>query len=261
MISYADGAVELSIDQPLATLTLNRPEARNALNLAMWRALPDAAARAAADPSTRILIVRGARGHFASGADIAEFPKTFADRASALEYGRLIETATGALAALDKPVIALIEGYCIGAGLAIALACDLRIAASSAQLGAPPAKLGLMYSLSDTRRLIQAVGVSAAKSMLFTAALLPGREALRLGLVDEVHEQDALEPAVRAKALEIAALSAWSIRRAKAVIARVLEGETTDSEETRGWYAEGCLGEDFAEGFAAFKAKRRPVFP
>ncbi len=261
MISYAEGALELSLEAPLATLTLNRPAARNALNLAMWRALPDAVSKIAADPSVRVVIVRGAGGTFASGADIAEFPIVFADRTSALDYGRLIETATGALAKLEKPVIALIEGYCIGAGLAIALACDLRIAASSTRLGAPPAKLGLMYSLSDTRRLVHAVGPSQARAMLFTGALHPATEALRLGLVDEVHAPDALEEAVRAKALEIAALSAWSTGRAKAVVALVLEGATEDTEETRGWFADGALGADFAEGLAAFQAKRRPVFP
>jgi enoyl-CoA hydratase/carnithine racemase len=261
MTNFADGALDLAIDGPVATLTLNRPGARNALNLAMWRALPEILAQISADQAIRALIVRGAGGHFASGADISEFPVVFADHASALDYGALIETATNALAALDRPVIALIEGYCIGAGLAIALACDLRIAADDARLGAPPAKLGLIYSLGDTRRLIQAVGVSGAKAMLFTGALTPAPEALRLGLVDEVHAPEAVEGAARAKALEIAALSGWSIRTSKAVIDRVLAGATADTDETRAWFADAVLGPDFAEGLAAFKAKRPPVFP
>jgi enoyl-CoA hydratase/carnithine racemase len=260
MISFADGALNVILDAPAATLVLNRPTARNALNLSMWRAIPEASARIAAEPSVRALIVRGAGGHFASGADIAEFPVVFADRASALAYAGLMETATAALAALDKPVIALIEGYCIGAGLAIALACDVRIASAAARLGAPPAKLGLMYSLGDTRRLVHAVGPSQAKALLFTGAQRAADEALRFGLVDEVHAPEGVEAAAYAKAEAIAALSAWSIRRAKKVVSLVMEGLAQDNEETRGWFADGALGADFAEGLAAFHAKRPPKF-
>jgi enoyl-CoA hydratase/carnithine racemase len=139
MTAYADGALRLEVDGPAATVILNRPHARNALNLAMWRALPQLLSDLGQRRDVRALVVRGAGGHFASGADIGEFDEVFADHASALAYGRLIEAATAALAAFDRPVIALIEGYCIGAGLAIALACDLRLAAADAQLGAPPA--------------------------------------------------------------------------------------------------------------------------
>lgn len=260
MTPFAQGALELRTAGDIATLTLNRPQARNALNLAMWRALPEALARVAAMKTVRGLVIRGAGGHFASGADISEFPSVFANRQGALDYGRLIETATGAVAALGLPVIAMIEGYCIGAGLAIALACDLRIAADTASLGAPPAKLGLIYSLGDTRRLIQAVGASQAKAMLFTGALRAAPEALRLGLVDEVHPPEALEAAVTARARSITDLSSWSVSHAKAIVGLVLRGITEDTEETRGWFADAVEGPDFAEGLAAFTAKRAPHF-
>jgi enoyl-CoA hydratase/carnithine racemase len=261
MTPYAEGALELRVDGRLATLTLNRPAARNALNLAMWRGLPNAVAAVAADASIRVLIVRGAGGHFASGADISEFPEVFADRQTAGDYARLIEVATGALETLKIPVIALIEGYCIGAGLAIALACDIRIAAGNARLGAPPAKLGLIYSLGDTRRLVNAVGPSAAKAMLFSAALHPATEAVRLGLLDEVYPADALEAAVAAKAQGMAALSRWSIATTKAVVGLVLEGQSTDTDETRDLFVDGATGPDLAEGLAAFRERRPPVFP
>lgn len=260
MIAYAEGALELRIDAPLATLTLNRPPARNALNLAMWRDLPSAVAAVAADASIRVLIVRGAGGHFASGADISEFPEVFADRQTAGDYARLIEVATGALEALKIPVIAQIEGYCIGAGLAIALACDIRIAAAGARLGAPPAKLGLIYSLGDTRRLVNAVGASAAKAMLFSGTLHPAPEALRLGLLDEVHPAEALEGAVAAEANAMATLSRWSIATAKAVVGLVLGGQSTDTDTTRDLFVDGATGPDLAEGLAAFQAKRPPIF-
>jgi len=260
MKSYAEGALRFDADGAVAILTLNRPAARNALNLAMWRALPEVVADVAAESSVRVLILRGAGENFASGADITEFPKVFADRTSALDYARLLEAATGALAALEKPVIAWIEGYCIGAGLAIALACDLRIAASDARFGAPPAKLGLIYSLGDTRRLVNAVGGSAAKAMLFTGVLYQAATALALGLVDEVHPDDILESEVRARAGVIAGLSATSIRSAKTMVGLVETGVAGETETTRAMFADAALSEDFAEGLAAFRAKRPPVF-
>lgn len=260
MTPYAEGALELRVDGPVATLTLNRPAARNALNLAMWRDLPRAIAAVADDPAIRVLIVRGAGGHFASGADISEFPEVFADRQRAGDYARLIEEATSALEALKIPAIALIEGYCIGAGLAIALACDIRVGAENAWLGAPPAKLGLIYSLGDTRRLVSAVGASAAKAMLFSGDLHTATEALRLGLLNEVHPGEALEDTVEAKANGMAALSRWSITTAKAVVGLVLEGQSTDNDITRDLFVDGATGPDLKEGLAAFQAKRPPIF-
>ncbi len=261
MTAYAQGALRLEVEGSVATLILNRPQARNALNLAMWRALPELLADLEGRREVRALVVRGAGGHFASGADISEFDEVFADHARALAYGRLLETATAALAAFDRPVVAVIEGYCIGAGLAVALACDLRIAAATARLGAPPAKLGLIYSLADTRRLVQAVGASAAKAMLFTAALRSAPEALALGLVDEVHAVEALKAQAQARVAGLCALSPWSIRTAKAMVGRVLDGQLEDTDETRGWFADAVEGADFAEGVAAFRAKRAPEFP
>jgi enoyl-CoA hydratase/carnithine racemase len=230
------------------------------MTAAMWRALPALAAEVAADRSIRVLVVRGAGGHFASGADIGEFPVVLADRAAALQYKQLVEEGLDALADLAVPVIALIEGFCIGAGLAIALACDLRVSSAAARFSAPPAKLGLVYSLKDTRRLIGAVGASKAKAMLFTGAMVDAAEALRIGLVDEVHPADQAEDAVRALAQSIAKLSSWSARGSKAIVSQALGGEAEETAETLNWYADAVEGPDFAEGLAAFQQKRPPMF-
>jgi enoyl-CoA hydratase/carnithine racemase len=260
MTTRADGALEVSRKGAMATLTLQRPAARNALNLAILRDLPVLLAELAEDETVRVLVVQGAGGNFASGADISEFDQTFADHAAALAYGALLEQAIGGLAAWPKPVLAKIEGYCIGAGLALALACDLRLAGAGAKLGAPPAKLGLIYSLGDTRRLVNAVGPSAAKAMLFTARLRNAPEALRLGLVDEVYSDAELEGSVDDLAQTIASLSPRSIRTAKAMVGQIMKGVVEDTDETRAWFADAATGEDFAEGLAAFHAKRPPAF-
>jgi enoyl-CoA hydratase/carnithine racemase len=244
----------------VASLLLNRPASRNALNAAMWRSLPQVMASVSADPAVRVVVVRGAGGSFAAGADIGEFAAVFADHAAALAYGALLEAATASIEACGKPVIAAIEGYCIGAGLAIALACDLRLASAGAMLGAPPARLGLIYSLGDTRRLVAAVGPSAAKAMLFTARRHGAAEALRLGLVDEVHQPEAFDVAVRSTAETIAALSPHSIARAKAMVGLATGGLTRETDDTRAWFAEAATGPDFAEGLAAFREKRAPRF-
>jgi enoyl-CoA hydratase/carnithine racemase len=258
---FADGALQLSIDGPLAWLTLDRPSQRNALNEAMWRAMPGVAARIAADPAVRVLILRGAGGHFASGADIGEFPVVLANRDASLRYKHLCEQGIDALENLKTPVIALIEGYCIGAGLAIALACDLRLAAAGARFAAPPAKLGLVYSLKDTRRLIAAVGASRAKAMLFTGAIVDASDALKFGLVDEVHPPEQAEGAARALATTIANLSSWSARGSKAIIRLAMSGAVEETSESLDWYANAVEGPDFAEGLTAFMQKRPPVFP
>jgi enoyl-CoA hydratase/carnithine racemase len=206
-----------------------------------------------------VVILKGAGGHFASGADIAEFGDIFSSPSNAEDYLALMEAAGEALENLPKPAIALIEGYCIGAGLALALACDLRIAASGARLGAPPAKLGLVYGPGDIRRLVAAVGVEAAKSMLFTGALVPAETALSMGLVSELHDGDAAAAAHR-RAEAIAALSPWSIRTTKAMINLLERADPGYRSQGRAWFADAVEQGDLAEGVLAFSQRRAPIF-
>ena len=181
---------------PAWTLTLNRPDKRNALNHDMWRSIPGLLAEASEARDAKALIITGAGGAFAAGADISEFETVYATPESAAAYSSAIATALDRLAAFPKPTLAKIRGACVGGGCGIALACDIRFAARGARFGITPGKLGLVYTLSDTNRLVEAVGVSTAKDILFSGRLLDGEEALRTGLINQLTEPDDLEGAV-----------------------------------------------------------------
>lgn len=260
MTRFADGALELATDGEVATLRLARPDKRNAFSQAMWLALGDIAATVAADPRVKLLVVTGAGAHFSAGADISEFEQIYASRESARIYARAAYDGVEAIARLEKPTIAQISGVCVGGGVALALACDLRLAARDARLGVTPSRLGILYNLADTKRLVEAVGPSAAKDILFTGRIMVADEANAIGLVDAVYPPDGLAAAVIDKASTICGGSQWTVRRAKAVIGMILKGAVDDDQVTRDWFLDAVEGEDFKEGRAAFMAKRPPHF-
>lgn len=260
MTDFAGGDLRLDLHADHAVLTINRPAKRNAITLAMWLAFPKAAAAFAASPA-RVLVLQGAEGCFAAGADIGEFETAYATRESTAAYGAAVAGGVGAIAALAKPTLALIEGACVGGGLALALACDLRLAAQNARLAITPAKLGLAYSLEDTKRLVDAVGASTAKDILFTGRLIGADEALRLRLVDSIHAVQAIETEALSKAAMIAAASQHSVRDIKATVAMILGGAVKDTDATRKAFVDATEGPDFQEGRAGFLEKRPPVFP
>ena len=250
----------LTSEGNFAWLTLDRPEKRNALSQAMWQGLPGLIARFEGG-SAKVLIVRGAGGHFAAGADISEFESVYATRASTQAYFSAVAAGMSALATCAKPTLAQIEGACVGGGLGLALCCDLRLAAEGARLGITPGKLGLMYSLDDTRRLVEAVGPQLAKDILYTGRILEASEALDRGLILSLHAPTELEAAVLAKAGAIAQASQWSARKSKSIIGKILDGQSGDDATTAGWMLDAVALEDFAEGRAAFLEKRAPNFP
>jgi enoyl-CoA hydratase/carnithine racemase len=245
----------------VATITLNRPDKRNALNEAMWAGLADAVKRADAMPEAKIIVVRGAGGHFAAGADISEFAVVYASRERSAEYSRIVASGVSAIAQAAKPVIAMIEGSCVGGGMAIALACDLRLASATAKCGITPAKLGIVYAFGDTKRLVDAVGPSKAKEILFTGRIMDAAEALAIGLVDEVHTANTLENAVATKCNSIARNSQWSVRGSKEMVRLIMSGAATETRETTGKFLDAVEQADFREGRAAFMEKRTPNFP
>ncbi|GGI84293.1 enoyl-CoA hydratase [Polymorphobacter multimanifer] len=244
---------------PVARLLLDRPAKRNAMEQSMWEALPGLVARAMADPAVRLLIVASAHpGPFCAGADIAEFAVHSADPAWRARNAAAIRATQVSLARAPKPTLAVIDGDAVGGGCGVAMACDLRIASPRARLGITPAKLGLVYPLHDTRLLVELVGPAQARRLLFSGALVDAAEALRIGLV-QIVAQD-LDAEVTAFAAAVTAASPSSQRASKAIIQRIIEGAHDDDAESQAGFDAAFTGPDFAEGVAAFLAKRKPDF-
>jgi enoyl-CoA hydratase/carnithine racemase len=246
-------SLSLAIEGSVARLRIDRAGKRNAFTQAMWEALPGFVAQA---EKARILILESAApGIFCAGADIGELLDKSPDPAWRAANQAAINRAQHDLTRVPLPTIAFIDGDCVGGGCGLALACDLRVATSRARFGITPAKLGLVYPLHDTKLLVDLVGPSQAKRLLFTGALIDAEEALRIGLIDEIADSpDALVDA-------IAAASPHSARQAKAMIRRILDGQADDNDATRAIFAEAFERPDFQEGVRAFVEKRRPKFP
>jgi len=248
--------LDLSIDGAVATVTITNPAKRNAMTVGMWRALPSLLDRLAADAAVRVVVLTGAGDHFCAGADLADLTE-LRDNGG----GSLTTVAEGHLAAFPKPTIARISGYCVGGGCQLAVACDLRFAAAGALIGVPPAKLGIVYPAATTRRLVELVGPSAAKFLLFSADPVDAARAAAMGLVDEVVPDDALAERVAGFAATVASRSQLTIAAAKEIVAMAVRG---DLDADRGtdrlayWHRQAADGPDAAEGVAAF-AERRPA--
>lgn len=249
-------------EAPIAYLCFNRPETRNALNAALWEAIPHAIAALEDDSAFKVIILTGVdHTAFVSGADLDEFPVVYTDRGTARAHDRRIAAATKAIENCIKPTLAMIQGPCVGGGCALALSCDLRFADTSARFAITPALLGLVYGLSDTRRLIDAVGLSHAKDMLFSGRQLKAPEALRTGLIDRLFEPDEILGKTRKYAETVAANSQVSIRGTKQIMRMIAEGARDDTEQSEELTLDALESPDFQEGRDAFMARRRPKFP
>lgn len=260
-LTSPDSPIYVSVEGGIGHLVLNRPDKRNAMNEAMWSAMPAAVALLDADPAVRVIIVRSSSEKaFSAGADIAELEAIAGDPSRQESNRQAIRAAQRALARADKPTIAEIRGACMGGGCGIAIHCDMRFAANTARFGITPARLGLIYPLNDTKQLMDLVGPAKAKSMLFTGRVVGAEEALQIGLVDELHEADDLSAKTAAFADQIAAASQFSVRGIKATIRRILDGQYDDDAETAAMFRAAHEGVDAAEGVRAFLEKRSPVF-
>lgn len=246
----------------VATLLLNRPEKRNALDLAMWRLIPVLLDRAEADERVKVVVIRGGDPKaFAAGADIAEFVEKNTSPPAIDAFYETVKTAMARVEACPKPTIAAIGGLCIGGGCGLALSCDIRFAAADARLGITPARLGLVYSVPDTRRLVAVVGPSRARDMLFTGRLLDAEAAAQAGLVDFVVPTGEFDVRLTEYIAEICANSQYSVRGIKEIVALVERGAHEDTPHSLDLLTRAFSGEDYREGTAAFLGKRRPAFP
>ena len=252
--------IQAFTDGSTGWLALNRPQRRNALNAEMWSAIPPILKSLDDNSDVRVIVLRGAGPEaFAAGADISEFGQTRNDATAAKAYEELNGAAFAAIRGTTKPVIAMIQGFCIGGGLALALACDLRVADESARFALPPAKLGLAYPLDGLRDLVAAVGLSTAKDMLFTARTVNSGEAFTLGLIDRLCRD--IETDTGKLCADIAGGAPLTLAHAKRAVDLIAgrPGHVNPSEVAE--FARLCFDSaDYAEGRAAFAAKRKPEF-
>jgi enoyl-CoA hydratase/carnithine racemase len=248
-------SLRLERDGPIGRILIDRPDKRNAFNQEMWEQFPILLGAALIDRAIRVVVVQSATpGMFCAGADISEL-MAHKDNAAWREANQAaINRTQHELARFAKPTIAMVDGDCVGGGCGIALACDIRVATAQSRLGITPAKLGLVYPLHDTKLLVDLVGPGQAKKMLYTGELLAAEEAVRVGLIEVIgDEADTL-------AHQIAGNSAHSTHEMKAMIRRVLDGQSDDDLETKRIFAEAFTKPDFVEGTNAFAEKRKPEF-
>jgi enoyl-CoA hydratase/carnithine racemase len=240
----------------VARLTIDRPAKRNAMSFEMWSAIPGLLESVA--DSARVLVIEGGE-HFSAGADISEFESLRSGAEGATRYSDAVHAAERAIALFRLPTIAVINGFCIGGGCEIALACDLRIAATGARFGITPAKMGIVYNFTSTKRLVEAVGPAWARQILFTGEIITAETALRIGLVNELHPASELD--ARAKELSeiIAARSRVSLAGAKTIITMITDGEH-ENADVHALYDNAVHSADYAEGVRAFLEKRPPRF-
>lgn len=256
------GRVDCVIEDGIGWLWIDNQPRLNAMTLAMWHELGAGVTRLSAAPDVRVIVIAG-RGDraFCSGGDISEFGEHRSGPTAMETYDVAGKEALTLLARSPKPTIAMVQGHCIGGGVAIAIRCDLRIAGDTARLSIPAARLGLSYDYDSIRLLVGLVGPANAKHILYAARPFPAQEAAARGLVSECVPPGQLEEHVRALAAGIAANAPLSIAASKLIVDMVLaDREHTDLQACRR-AEQACLAsEDYAEATRAFMEKRPPVF-
>jgi enoyl-CoA hydratase/carnithine racemase len=255
------GRISIERQGALGFLIFDYPERRNAISSEMWQAIPAAAQELDQDDGVRVVILRGAGDTaFVAGADISEFERTRTG-GDAKDYDRENARAFAALAGIGKPVLAMIHGFCVGGGVAIALTADMRYAADDVQMGIPAARLGLGYGMGGVETLSHLVGFSTALEIFFTAKRFRADDALRMGLLNAVYPKAQLESEVLAIAEGIAKNAPLTIRAAKLAVRQLQRPHAARDTAAVGAAVAACYqSDDYKEGVAAFLQKRAPAF-
>lgn len=251
-----------SQDGAIARIVFNQPEKRNAVSLEMWQAVDALLDKYAADPSVRILILSGAGGKaFVSGADISKFESERAGAEAVAHYNATTKKVYDKVSAFPKPVIAQIDGFCVGGGVALAVCCDMRVCGTSSQFAVPAAKLGLGYAYEGIRRLVGLVGPSFAKEIFFTARRFDAEEARVMGLVNRVVADGEVESYCLEYARSIAANAPLTVNSVKFIVGEVMKDESArDIDKCAQLVTECFASQDYIEGRRAFMEKREPKF-
>ena len=254
------GKLRVERDGPVGRLVLDNPQRRNAINADMWRAIAPAIASFNADDAIRCIVIRGEGTQaFAAGADISEFETNRSSQDQVEEYEASTTAAHRAIETAPKPVIALIHGFCVGGGMALALSCDLRYADASSRFAVPAARLGLGYGVHGTGRLVATVGHAVAREIMFSARRYDSAEALAMGLVNRVLPDADLDAYVQQVASDFASNAPMTIAASKAVINALVE-PAGDFSAVQAAILRCMKSEDYIEGRRAFMEKRKPVF-
>jgi enoyl-CoA hydratase len=263
-MSYVSGTerVRTWLDGAALHVRFNNPEKHNALSVDMWEAVPKLLAKAAGDDAVRLVVFSGeGQKAFVSGADISQFEDMRAAKEAVKRYEVLAEEALQGIYDFEKPTVACIRGYCIGGGVNVAIACDIRIASSDSVFSIPATRLGLGYRFSAMKNLTDLVGPGHAKDIFFTARRLDAAEALRIGLVNRVAEPDKLEDLLAEYTKAITAGAPLTIKAGKRIIREVLKPDADiDMELCRRLILDCFESEDYIEGRRAFMEKRKPQF-
>jgi len=254
MLSRKEGGV--------GTIIFNNPQRHNAVSREMWEATAHMLEQFAADDEVRVIVLTGAGGKaFVSGADISKFEKERSTPEGIARYNATSDRLHGIIQSYEKPIIAMIRGYCIGGGMGLAVSCDLRICTENSRFGVPAAKLGLGYAYNGIKRLVDLVGPAFAKEIFFTAKQYSAKEAYEMGLVNRVVPDAELEKVVKDYADTIAGNAPLTVKAAKYAIVQAVEEDSKRNHARCAELVAQCFASsDYIEGRRAFMEKRKPAF-